>query len=165
MVLSSGAGFQMIKSCHRPWQPVGWMSHMGGISHALPPPCQGGLAPQSTELLGMVVPGICPFGGVTGITILPSFTLHRKGAFFAILLAEWLRDSKLRSATFYPKVRTQKQWTVSAVFRRLSVSRTTSLASHTGLHLHAWLHFIAAHIISETHCHCFSRAKQDTLPP
>lgn len=33
-----------------------------------------------------------------------------------------------------------------------------SLASHIAHHLHAWLHFALDHIISETRCHCFSRA-------
>lgn len=52
---------------------------MGGISHALPQAFQGDLAQQSTELLGVVGPGIFCLEVLQeepGLSLLP---LHRKG--------------------------------------------------------------------------------------
>lgn len=113
----------------------------------------------------MVVPGISLLGGVTGMIRLLSSAFTQKGAFSALLLAVCLRKSKLRSATSYPRGKPQKQQTVSAGFRRLSVSQTTSLASHTAHHLHVRLNFAPANITSKTRCRCFSGAEEDTLPP
>lgn len=40
-----------------------------------------------------------------------------------------------------------------------------SLASPTAHHLHVWLHYASPYTLTETCCHCFSRAEQDPLPP